>query len=166
MLNRYDYDDDTDDRGERETITEGQLEGIDNLVERVADETKQLAKTLVGQLNYLQQRHKLLRQLQTLEPHAADSFGKPMSVKQLQQRVELLAACQNVSPDLIELSTDKLKERIAAVETINRLEPDPNNRTSLKSLRERARLLREVDEANGEDAPASLHLVEDETEAA
>jgi predicted RNase H-like nuclease (RuvC/YqgF family) len=161
----YNYDDDDDGGGERITVTEGTLESIDGLVEGIADETKQLARKLVGQLDYLQERHKLLRQLQTLEPHAADHFGKPMTVKQLEQRVALLAACQNVPADLIDLSTDKLKERIAAIETINRLEPNGEHKP-IKGLRERARLLREVEEADGEDAPASLHLVEDETEAA
>jgi hypothetical protein len=152
-MNYHDeYDD--EESGKGSIVAESQLEGIDNLVERVADETKQLAKKLVGQLDYLQARHKLLRQLQTLEPHAADSFGKPMSSKQLQQRVDLLTACQNVSPDLAELSTDKLKERIAAVETINRLEPDANNRTSFKSLRERAKLLRVVEENTEAEAQA------------
>ena len=39
-------------------------------------------------------------------------------------------------------------------ETINRLEPDPENRASIKGLRERARLLTQIEEAEAEESKA------------
>jgi hypothetical protein len=132
---------------------EASLDTIDRVIERIAGETRELVGTLADQSKYLEERHKLLRQLQSLEPHAADNFGKPMTVKQLRERVALLQQCKTGS-DLDDLSTVQLKERISAIETINRLEPDANNRTSFKSLRERAKLLRVVEENTEAEAQA------------
>jgi hypothetical protein len=47
----------------------------------------------------------------------------------------------------VDQPNDKLKDRIELIKTVNQLEP--NGQTSLRSLRERVRLLREVGSQTG-----------------
>jgi hypothetical protein len=65
-----------------------------------------------------------------------------LSTKALRQRVELLRQVDAFGSDYMGQTNEKLKERIDLIETVKQLEP--NGQTSLRSLRERVRLLREV----------------------
>jgi|ERR1700688_1029466 len=148
MLNyRYSREEDDDQ-------VEAHLEGLDQTVENLANTVTQLTSDLEKQCKYISDRHKLLVSLQALEPRAETP------IKKLKEREELLRRIRSYGPEFAELSTEKLQERIECFETINRLEPDPENRASIKGLRERARLLTRIEEAEAEAEEAKAEEVE------
>ena len=103
MLNlnyRYNREEEDDDQ------VEAHLEGLDQTVENLANTVTQLTSDLEKQCKYISNRHKLLVSLQALEPRAET----PM--KKLKERVDLLRQIGSYGPELAELSTEKLKERI------------------------------------------------------
>jgi predicted RNase H-like nuclease (RuvC/YqgF family) len=124
---------------------------IDDTIEDLACSIQKLTASLDEQMSYLKNRHRLLAELERLEADYSVPF------KQLERRLALLTEIRRLSvgTELAELSTDQLKQRIEYIETIRRLEPE-GQRVSIKSLRERARLLERV-----EPAPTEVHADED-----
>jgi len=102
----------------------------------VTQDAKRLADLLDDQVKYLAKRHALVAEMMKLEKYA----GFPS--KTLEKRVGLLQQIRAADAmlGLADQSLERLKERIACIETINLLEPNGEH-TPIKKLRERARLL-------------------------
>ena len=140
-MNRWpsEYQNETDpDRGELR-------QRLDQTIENLAAGIQDLVNKLSEQMAYLKNRHRLLAEMQRLQ---AD-YNVP--IKQLEKRLGLLNQIRTLSTgtELEELSTDQLKQRIECIETIHRLEPE-GQRVSIKSLRERARLLQRIEHTTTE----------------
>ncbi|HEY1363891.1 MAG TPA: hypothetical protein VGF60_16750 [Xanthobacteraceae bacterium] len=137
----YEIDHDAD-RGELK-------QRLDETIEDLAGGIQKLSESLGEQMSYLKNRHRLLAEMQRLQT----DYSVPL--KQLEKRLALLNQIRALSAgtELAEMSTDQLNQRIACIETIRRLEPE-GQRVSIKSLRERARLLQRVEQA-ADDAQAA-----------
>jgi hypothetical protein len=143
-MTRYDtqYDADTE---------RGQLnQRLDYTIENHARVTKVLCDELGEKIEAIERRHQFLVGLEQLQ----DDFKVPL--KQLEKRLLLLQqinslqqgaayGAQNDNEPLARMTTEQLQKRIDCLQTINRLEPDPEKRISIKSLRERARLLSSIE---------------------
>jgi len=129
-------------------------ESLDDAIERVTQDAKRLADLFGDQVKYLAKRHELVVQMMKLEKHA------DVPLKTLEKRVGLLQQIRAYGPAFADESLERLKDRIACIETINRLEPNGEH-APIKKLRERARLLERatphlvvVETALDEDADA------------
>jgi hypothetical protein len=113
---------------------------LSDSIRQCAKETVMLGDELKEKLQAISDRHQVLNELEALQ----DDFNVPL--KQLEKRLQLLQQIKafGLFDHLAKASTHELEQRIQAIETINALEPDPDNRPTLKSLRERAKLLQEV----------------------
>ena len=160
-MTRYDSDYDYDTDAERSELNQR----LDNTIENHARVTKALCDALGEKIEAIEKRHKFLVGLEQLQ---AD-FQVPL--KQLEKRLLLLQqinslqqggvnVAQNDNEPLARMTTEQLKKRIDCIQTINRLEPDPEKRASIKSLRERARLLSRI-----EHAEAGVETEEDHDQA-
>jgi hypothetical protein len=109
-------------------------EQLDDAIDRIARDADRLADLLGDQVKYLKKRHELVVEMTKLEKHA----GIPM--KTLEKRVGLLQQISAYGAAFADETLERLKERIACIQTINRLEPNGEH-ASIKKLRERARLL-------------------------
>jgi hypothetical protein len=113
---------------------------------------RQSANGWPRQVEAIGERHKVLAELQELERYA------DQPIKVLEKRLALYQQVAEVEaqwPDLANSSDYALKQRIDAIETIARLEPDAANRPSLKVLRERAKLLTTI-EADSPPPPLNI----------
>jgi hypothetical protein len=125
---------------------------LDETIERYAEATKDLCASLDEKIAAIAERHHVLVGLEKLQAN----FDVPL--KTLSKRLGLLQQIDALQEKwsrgneaaFATMSTDRLVERIKAFETIARLEPDPEKRASIKSLRERARLLTTIE--HGEPA--------------
>jgi hypothetical protein len=131
----YDPDRDNDyQRGDLKQRLSDALEGF-------AQQTQALGEILKEQVEAISRRRRTLAELEKLQAN----FNVPF--KALEKRLSLLQQINMLDSahDVRRMSTSELQARIDAVETINRLEPDPTNRPSIKSLRERVRLLSKIE---------------------
>ena len=156
----YEYDADTQ-RGELN-------QRLDDTIVNHARVTKALCDALGEKIEAIEKRHQFLVGLERLQ---AD-FKVPF--RQLEKRLLLLQqinsleqggvyVAQNDEEPLAQMTTEQLQKRIDCIQTINRLEPDSEKRASIKSLRERARLLSKIEHAQAE---AETEEDQDQAEAA
>jgi hypothetical protein len=135
----HDYRDRTEYEGLDDDAREGVLETVDNLVERLAngmvEETQKLAKATVAQALHIEERHKLVRRLQVLEPKAT------VSLKSLRERLNILQQISNFP--LQHESDDKLKARLDILKAIDDLDI-ADDVMSMKELRARLRILEKI----------------------
>jgi predicted RNase H-like nuclease (RuvC/YqgF family) len=124
MNYNYRYGHDSDDG--REITAPG--EQLDDAIERVTQDAKRLADLLDDQVKYLAKRHALVAEMMKLEKHA------DFPIKTLEKRIGLLQQIRSADAmlGLADQSLERLKERIACIETINRLEPNGEH-TRLRS---------------------------------
>jgi predicted RNase H-like nuclease (RuvC/YqgF family) len=130
MLYNYDQNHCSNDEGE--VTAPG--EQLDHAIDRVTKDAKRLADLLGDQVDYLAKRHELITSMMELEKYA------DVPLKTLEKRVGLLQQIRAYGPAFANETLERLNQRIACIETINRLEPNGEH-APIKKLRERARLL-------------------------
>jgi hypothetical protein len=119
---------------------------LSEAIARYAEDTKAIGERLAEQVEIIGRRRQVLAEMQGLE-----RYGETPT-KVLEKRLSLLQQIQDLHtrlPGLASNHVSRLQERIDAIETIARLEPDPHNRPSLKILRERAKLLTTIADNDG-----------------
>jgi hypothetical protein len=105
-------------------------------VECIIRDAKDLSDKLAKQAMYIGRRHQLAVEIAGLEA------GAKTPIKMLEMRVALLNQIDSFDQDVKAFTNEELKERIALIERIKRLEP--GEIAPIEELRERARLLERV----------------------
>jgi hypothetical protein len=108
-------------------------------VECIYRDAKDLADKLAKQATYIGRRHQLASEM------ARQEAGARTPIKMLETRVALLNQINSFDQEIKAFTNEELKERIALIERIKRLEPGET--APLEELRERARLIERVEAA-------------------
>jgi hypothetical protein len=137
--------------GDEVEVTADPGETLASAVERITKDAEELADQFKLKVEYLAKRHKLAQEMAALEA------GADVPLKTLEKRVAVLQQIKDASTfinnrlgwDVKGYTEPVLKERVDLIETINRLEP--GEAQPIKKLRQRAKLLERIEQAEPED---------------